>query len=77
MIKKCAFLLLGLLIRSAFTLSLPAQNYLLFQLDDCGQAAEYYQSTNDITFIITGNKELFDKPLDTFGPVTAVSMEIK
>jgi predicted Zn-dependent peptidase len=46
-------------------------------LEDCRRVAGKYLDTKDIAVVITGNKELFDKPLETFGPVTAVSMEIK
>ena len=46
-------------------------------LEDCRRVAAKYLDTENIALVITGNKELFDKPLETFGPVTAVSMEIK
>ena len=32
---------------------------------------------NKIDEFLNNNKELFDKPPDTFGPVTNVSMDIK
>jgi zinc protease len=51
--------------------------YKAVTLEDCNRAAKKYLDTKDIVIVVTGNKELFDKPLETFGPVTDVSMEIK
>ncbi|MDD3731299.1 MAG: pitrilysin family protein [candidate division Zixibacteria bacterium] len=51
--------------------------YKAVTLEDCRRAAAKYLDTKDIVIVITGNKEMFDKPLETFGTVTAVSMEIK
>ena len=46
-------------------------------LDKCNEVAKEYLDTKNIAIIIVGNETLFDKSLDTFGPVTKVSMEIK
>lgn len=46
-------------------------------LEDCSRVAEKYINPKNIAIIITGNKEMFDKPLDTFGPVTEVPMKIE
>jgi zinc protease len=53
------------------------EKYQAVTLEKCNQVAKYYLNTDDIVIVITGNKDLFDKPLDSFGPVTNVSMEIK
>jgi len=53
------------------------ESYKAVTLEECNRAAQKYLDTDNIAIIITGNKELFDKPLETFGPVTEVSMEIK
>ncbi len=46
-------------------------------LEDCNRVASLYLDTAKIALIVTGNKALFDKPLESFGPVTEVSLEIK
>jgi zinc protease len=46
-------------------------------LEDCGRVARKYLTPERLAIIITGNKEMFDKPPDTFGPVTEVSLEIE
>lgn len=46
-------------------------------LQECNRVASLYLDTAKIALIVTGNKTLFDKPLDNFGPVTEVSLEIK
>jgi len=51
--------------------------YKTVTLADCNRAARKYLDTEDIVIVITGNRELFDQPLETFGPVVEVSMEIK
>jgi len=53
------------------------ESYKAVTLEECNRAAQKYLDTDNVAIIITGNKELFDKPLETFGPVTEVSMEIK
>ncbi len=53
------------------------EKYQAVTLEKCNQVAKFYLNTDDIVIVITGNKGLFDKPLDTFGPVTDVSMEIQ
>lgn len=53
------------------------ESYKAVTLEKCNRAAEYYLNTDNIVIIVIGNKDLFDKPLTTFGPVTEVSMEIK
>jgi len=51
--------------------------YQAVTLEKCNEVAGYYLNTDNIVIVITGNEKLFDKPLETFGPVTKVSMEIK
>ena len=51
--------------------------YKAVTLEDCNRVAAKYLNTEDIVIVITGNKELFDQPPETFGPVTVVPMEIK
>jgi predicted Zn-dependent peptidase len=46
-------------------------------LEECNQAAGRYLDLDNIAIIITGNKTMFDGPMETFGPVTSVSMEIR
>jgi predicted Zn-dependent peptidase len=46
-------------------------------LEDCNRVAAEYLDLDNIVMVVAGNKEMFDKPLETFGPVTAVSMEIE
>ncbi len=46
-------------------------------LEDCKRAAQKYISPENYAIIITGNKEAFDKPLEDFGAVNNVSLEIK
>jgi len=46
-------------------------------LDDCNRAARKYISPENYAIIITGNKEAFDVPLENFGTVNNVSLEIK
>ncbi|SYZ74557.1 putative Peptidase M16 domain protein [Candidatus Zixiibacteriota bacterium] len=46
-------------------------------LADCNRVAAKYLDPKNMAIIITGAKENFDKPLDTFGPVTDVPLEIK
>ncbi|MFZ5980954.1 MAG: M16 family metallopeptidase [Candidatus Zixiibacteriota bacterium] len=53
------------------------EEYKKVTLADCRRVAAKYLDTENIALVITGNKDLFDKPLETFGRVTAVSMEIK
>jgi len=51
--------------------------YQAVTLEDCNRVAREYLHTDNIAIVITGNKELFDQPLNTFGDVTAVSMEVE
>lgn len=51
--------------------------YQAVTLDDCNRVAARYLDTEDIVIVVTGNKEMFDRPMADFGPVTAVSMEIE
>jgi zinc protease len=51
--------------------------YQAVTLEKCNEVAQKYLDTKNIAIIIVGNDKLFDKPLDTFGPVTRVSMEIQ
>jgi len=53
------------------------EKYRAVDLEKCNQVAKYYLNTENIVIVVTGNQELFDKPLKTFGPVTDVSLEIK
>jgi len=46
-------------------------------LEDCNRVAQKYLAPDKCAIIVTGNRSMFDKPLETFGPVTDVSMEIK
>nr|MBN2276886.1 insulinase family protein [candidate division Zixibacteria bacterium] len=46
-------------------------------LEDCNRVAREYLKPDSMVIIITGNKEMFDQPLEAFGPVTDVSLEIK
>lgn len=50
--------------------------YKAVTLDDCNRVAGEYLHPDNMVIVVTGNKELFDKPLETLGTVTAVSMEI-
>lgn len=49
--------------------------YQAVTLEDCNRVVKQYLDTQHIVFVITGNKALFDKPPDTFGPVTTVQLE--
>ena len=49
--------------------------YQAVTLEDCNRVVKQYLDTKNIVFVITGNKELFDNPPDTFGPVTTVKLE--
>jgi zinc protease len=51
--------------------------YQAVTIDDCRRVAAKYLDPENMVIVITGNKTLFDKPLETFGPVTNISMEIK
>jgi len=51
--------------------------YQAVTLNDCKRVAAKYLDPKNMVIVITGNKNLFDKPMDTFGPVTTVDMEIK
>jgi len=51
--------------------------YQAVTLEKCNEVAQKYLDTKNIAIVIVGNDKLFDKPLDTFGPVTRVPMEIK
>lgn len=51
--------------------------YKAVTLADCKRVAAKYLDPINNVIVITGNKDTFDKPLDTFGPVTEVPMEIK
>lgn len=51
--------------------------YQAVTLDDCRRVAAKYLDPENMVIVITGNKDLFDKPMDSFGPVTEVDMEIK
>lgn len=53
------------------------EGYKSVTLADCNRVAREYLKTSDLAIVVTGNKELFDKPLETFGAVTAVSMDTK
>jgi zinc protease len=53
------------------------ETYQAVTLDDCRRVAAQYLDPKNMVIVITGNKTLFDKPLETFGPVTNISMEIK
>lgn len=45
-------------------------------LKDCNRVAKKYLNTDIMVFVITGNKEMFDRPPDTFGPVTEASLDL-
>lgn len=51
--------------------------YRVVTLEECNRVAQKYLDPEEVAIIITGNKEIFDKPLETFGPVTQVSLDIK
>ena len=53
------------------------EGYKKVTLADCSRVAKEYLKTSDLAIVVTGNKEMFDKPLETFGTVTTVPMEIK
>jgi len=53
------------------------ESYKAVTLDDCRRVAAKYLDLQKMAIVITGNKALFDKPPDTFGPVTNFPMEIK
>jgi len=53
------------------------EKYRAVTLDKCNQVAKYYLNTENIVIVVTGDKELFDKPLNTFGQVNEVSLEIE
>ncbi|UCD95393.1 MAG: insulinase family protein [Candidatus Zixiibacteriota bacterium] len=44
-------------------------------LEDCKRVAQKYLSPDKLAIVIVGNKEMFDQPPDTFGPVMEVSLE--
>jgi len=50
--------------------------YQAVTLADCNRVAQKYLEPDKMVIIITGNRELFDEPLEDFGPVTRVSLEI-
>jgi predicted Zn-dependent peptidase len=51
--------------------------YQAVTLDDCLRVAKEYIHPDQYAVIITGNREMFDQPLEDFGEVTDVSLEIK
>ncbi len=51
--------------------------YKAVTLADCNRVAAKYLEPKNMAIIVTGAKETFDKPLDTFGPVTDVPLDIK
>lgn len=51
--------------------------YKAVTLSDCGRVAGKYLDPKNMVITIVGNKEQFDKPMDMFGPITEVPMEIK
>ena len=51
--------------------------YQAVTLQDCNRVAGQYLDPKNMAIVVTGNKALFDKPLENFGPVTEVSLEIK
>jgi predicted Zn-dependent peptidase len=51
--------------------------YQAVTLEQCNNVAQFYLNPDNLAIVITGNKEQFDKPPDTFGTVTVVPMEIK
>jgi predicted Zn-dependent peptidase len=51
--------------------------YQAVTLDDCRRVAAKYLQPDNMVIVITGNKELFDGPMDSFGTVTEVDLEIK
>jgi zinc protease len=53
------------------------EGYRAVTLQDCDRVAAAYLNTDSIAIVIVGNAALFDEPLDTWGPVDTVSMEIK
>ncbi|UCD17250.1 MAG: insulinase family protein [Candidatus Zixiibacteriota bacterium] len=53
------------------------EEYRRVTLEDCNEAARKYIDMENLAVVITGNRELFDKSPETFGTVTAVSLEIK
>jgi predicted Zn-dependent peptidase len=53
------------------------ESYKAVTLEDCRQVAAKYLDPQKMAIVITGNKALFDKPPDTFGPVTDFPIEIK
>ena len=53
------------------------EGYKAVKLEDCNRVAKKYLDLSKDAIIFVGNKELFDKPLDTFGPVTEINLETK
>jgi zinc protease len=53
------------------------ESYKAVTVADCNRVAREYLDTENLVIVVTGDKDQFDKPLDGFGPTTAVSMEIK
>ena len=51
--------------------------YKAVTLEDCNRVARQYLQPDNMVIVVTGTKDLFDKPLETLGNVTTVSMEIK
>ncbi len=51
--------------------------YQAVTLDDCRRVAAKYLDPAKMAIIVVGNKDTFDKPLDTFGPVTEVPLDTK
>jgi predicted Zn-dependent peptidase len=51
--------------------------YQAVTLDDCRRVAAEYLHPDKFAVIIVGDRNQFDQPLENFGPVTEVSLEIK
>ncbi|MEW5924740.1 MAG: pitrilysin family protein [Candidatus Zixiibacteriota bacterium] len=53
------------------------EDYKAVTLEDCNRVARQYLDMSKDAIIFVGNKDLFDKPVETFGPVTEIPLETK
>lgn len=53
------------------------QDYKAITLEDCNRVAGKYLDLSKDVIVFVGNKDIFDTPIETFGPVTEISLETK